>query len=233
MTVENDQLSSRPPTRDLADVVVPRRPAGIPYADGEDYDAQALLRVNGYSLETAELIDTLESELGILQAAAARTLGARGEGSAISALKQLVQDRSAEETARVQAAYALTRLGIPDASEILISLLDIDPEISPAPLQAAGALARLGDLRGYVVIRAALDSPSRVTAMVACKQLLSLAGIDGQSLPGGGHVDLIEAFRAALTRPEANIRGEAMAQLNALDTDPPRALLAEFENRQL
>ena len=232
MTVDNDLPLSRLPTRSLEDLVVPRRPAGIPYTDGEDYDALALLSANGYSLETAELIDTLGSELGIFQAAAARTLGARGEGSAISALQQLAQDRSAEETARVQAAYALTRLGIPGASEILIGLLDINPEISPAPLQAAGALARLGDLRGYVVIRAALDSPSRVTAMVACKQLLSLAGIDGQSLPGGDLVDLIEAFRAALSRPEANIRGEAMAQLAALNTEPARALLAAQRNQQ-
>lgn len=223
---------ARQPTRDLSDLIVPRRPAGIPYLEGEDYDAQALLTVNGYSLEIPQLIELLGSGLSIFQAAAARILGARGVVSAANELQRLAKDPIAEETSRVQAAYALARLGSSIARELLADLLQIEPEISPAPMQAAGALARLGDWRGYAVICKALKSDNRISAMVSCKQLLYLAGIDGRLLPGGGHVDMIEAFRIALSRPEANIRGEAMAQLAALNTEPARALLTAQRNQQ-
>ena len=68
----------RQPTRSLEDMVVPRRPAGIPYGDGDDYDARALLLANGYTEEAGDLLGLLTSDLAILQAAAARTLGATG-----------------------------------------------------------------------------------------------------------------------------------------------------------
>jgi len=232
MMDEKIDPQSRLPTRSLEDLVVPRRPSGIPYVEGEDYDAQALLSVNGYSLETAELIQLLASGLDIFRAAAARTLGARGDVSSHNALLKLAQDVTVEDSARVQAAYALVRLGHQEAVELLANFLEINSEISIAPLQAAGSLARLGDSRGYVVIRTALESSNRVIAMVACKQLIYLEAVDGQSLPGGGNVGMIEAFRVALSRPEAPIRGEAITQLIHLNTNCARSLLKEFENRE-
>ena len=89
-----------------------------------------------------------------------------------------------------------------------------------APLQAAGALARLGDPRGFPKVRASLDSPNAVTAIVACKQLYVFAQLDG------GDLDVYEAFGRALERSERNIVGEARAQLEALGTEKARGDVA-------
>jgi len=207
------------PPQSFSDVSVPRRPAGVSYTEGEDHDAVALLESNGYGTSQEQLLSALESDLGILQAAAARTLGARGEREAVPALERLARDPDASESARVQAAYGLARLDVPAGREVLAQELEGNPEASPAPLQAAGALARLGDPRGFGAVRTALDSPNRVTAMVAAKQLGAFAGQEG--------VDLDEAFARALERPEPLIGGEARAQLEELGTDPARRLLAE------
>ena len=226
MSAEGTERSSRPPTPSLADLVVPRRPSGVRYEDGEDYDSEALLTVNGFRLESEELIGLLDADLGILQAAAARTLGAKHDRAAIGALERLALNVGVEETARVQAAFALARMDVGGAIDMLFRLLDLSPEDSPAPLQAAGALARLGDPRGFDVVRAALDSVNPVTAMVACKQLFAFSALDGHSLPGGGRVDTFGAFSRALARSEPNISGEARAQLEALDTEQAQAMLA-------
>ena len=226
MTSSDSGKRARPPKRDLADLVMPRRPSGVPYAQSDDYDAQALLTANEFSTETEELIVLLDSELGIFQAAAARTLGARNARTAIEALTRLAQNAAIEETARVQAAFALARMQVAGAREILARLLELNPEASPAPLQAASALACLGDPSGFKQVRSALDSQNSLTAMIACKQLFAFAEFDGRPLPGGGVVDMYGAFKRALSRPERNIYGEAVAQLIALDTPPARALLA-------
>ena len=217
---------TRPPTRDLSDLVVPHRPAGISYEQGEDFDAEALLTANGYSLETQELIALLGSDLAIFQAAAARTLGAKGEQSAIQNLSRLAMNKAFEETARAQAAYALARLGVPDGIVLLVQLIQLNPEGTPAPLQAACALARLGDPVGFPVVSRALDSPSSLTAMIACKQLYAFAEHEGCPLPGNETVKVYEAFRRTLNRPEKNIVGEAMAQLSGIGTEEARRLLS-------
>jgi hypothetical protein len=203
---------------DLSRLSMPRRPSGVPYAEGDDHDALALLESNGIGTSTPELTEALGGPLGIFQAAAARTLGARGEDGALDALRRLAADGASEETARVQAAYALVRLGDDGGRDVLRGLLDLDPEATPAPLQAAGALAHFGDPAGFALVRLSLESDNRITAMVACKQLFAFAGLDG--------VDVYEAFARALARSEANIAGEARAQLEALGTEPARRLLA-------
>jgi HEAT repeat protein len=194
--------------RALSDISMPRRPSGVSHAEGDDHDALALLESNGYGTSTAELLKTLRDPLGIFQAAAARTLGARGERDAADALRRLAADGTSEETARVQAAWALVRLGDDGGRQTLAELLALNPEASPAPLQAAGALARLGDPAGFAIVRHALESDNRITAMVATKQLFAFAGLHG--------VDLDEAYARALARPEENIVGEARAQLAGL-----------------
>lgn len=232
MTDAGTERPARPPTRSLADLVLPRRPADVSYEYGEDYDAQALLTANGYAAETEVLIGLLDSDLGILQAAAARTLGAKDERAAIGTLERVAHDVSVEETARVQAAFALARMDVAGAIDVLVRLLNLSPEVSPAPLQAAGALARLGDPRGFEVVRTALDSANPVTAMVACKQLFGFAVLDGRPLSGGGRVDALGAFSRALARSEPNISGEARAQLEALDTEQTRAMLTAHRAQQ-
>ena len=223
-------MPARRPTPSLADLIVPRRPAGVPYEDGEDYDAGALLRANGYTEETQELIDLLDCDLGVLQAAAARRLGAAGARAAIGALERIAHDPAVEETARVQAAFALARMGMTEAVALLVQLLELPVEASPAPMQAAGALARLGDPRGIKVVREALDSTNPVTAIIATKQLHAFIPYDGRALPGGGHVDAYGAFGRALERAERSIVGEARTQLAALDTERSRAMLSTLNH---
>jgi HEAT repeat protein len=220
-------MRPRRPIPTPGDLIVPRRPAGMAPDQGDDYAAAALLGANGYTDDPAELIDLLTVDLGILQAAAARRLGARGERVAVDALERLARDSSVDETARVQAAYALERMDVPGVRECLTQLLELSVETSPAPAQAAGALARLGDPRGFTVVRGALDSPNPVTAMVATNQLHSFVPHDGRELPDGQCVDAYGAFARALERIEPNIVGEARAQLAALDSDRARAMLAD------
>lgn len=126
----------------------------------------------------------------------------------------------------MQAAYALARLGSVDAAELLTGFLVLSPEATPAPLQAAGALARLGDPRGFSGVVEALDSSNPVTAMVACKQLLAYAWPDGRPLPNDRKVDIYRAFARALNRSEGNIVAEAVVQLKDLGTAKALKLLA-------
>jgi HEAT repeat protein len=153
-----------------------------------------------------------------VQAAAARTLGAAGAREAVEPLRRLASDLTAEEIAQVQAWLALARLGEDDGPDGVRGLLRLNPEAGPAPLQAAAALAQLGDASGYAVVRRALDSPNRLTAMVAAKQLHAFARLD---------VDVYEGFERALARPEPQVAGEARAQLEAIGSPRARELLGE------
>lgn len=232
MSDEQNASSKRPPTTDLSNLVVPRRPSGVPYETGEDYDAQTLLTANGYTTETPVLTELLDSNLSVLQAAAARTLGAKEARQSMDALQRLAEDVTADETSRVQAAFALARMQVTKGKDVLKQMLEISPEASPAPMQAAGALAQLGDPRGYTIIRLALKSSNPVTAMIACKQLFRFVALDGQTLPDGEHVDAFGLYKLALARSEPNIVGEAHAQLEALNTDQARATLAAHSARK-
>jgi hypothetical protein len=189
--------------------------------DAEDRRARALLEDNGYGTDTEALRQTLQSGVGILQAAAARLLGVGGSRVARDDLLRLARDPAAEETARVQAAVALARLDDEDAArEVLTSILRLPLEASPGPLQAAGALAELGDPQGFPVVEAGLRSDNRVIAMIACKQLPAFVPFDGRD-----GVDVYRAFAAALSHPEDNVATEARSQLEALGTERAQNLL--------
>jgi HEAT repeat protein len=199
---------------------MPRRVAGVPPEQGDDHDARALLDANGLESGPAGLVELLDSGVGVVQAAAARVLGADGVRQAVPQLERLARDPAAEETVRVQAAYALARLGVDEGHDLLRQLVSLDPETGPAAVQAAAALAALGDPAGFDVERRALESPNQLTAMVAAKQLHAFADLD---------VDLDEAWARALGRPERPVVGEALAQLAALP--PERAAAIEARAR--
>ena len=196
---------------------MPRREAGVPPGQGDDHDARALLDANGLDSGPAELVELLAPGIGIVQAAAARVLGADGVREAIPQLERLARDPAAEETARVQAAYALARLGVDEGHDLLRELARLDHETGPAAVQAAAALAALGDPVGFDVVQRALESPNRLTAMVAAKQLHAFADLD---------VELDDAWARVLGRPERPVVGEALAQLAALPPDRAAAIEA-------
>lgn len=225
MATDEPPGSQRQPTQSLADLTVPQMPANVPLAERDDVYAASLLKANGYGDSTADLLHALDNPISVLQAAAARALGARGEQAAIGALERLAANRAVEETVQVQATEALARLHVPGATEKLAEFLQISPETTPAPLQAAAALARLGRPEGFRVVLGALQSSNPVTVMTAVKQLLAFVSLDGQDGPDGSRVDIYAALERVMTGPLPRVAAEARSILRLLETPDARGLL--------
>jgi len=195
----------------LADLQIVRPPGGGPYAEVEDRHAEALLEANGFGRGPDELRRAIDSGVGVIVAAAARVAGITGDEESLDLLAEL-RDPLLEETVLVQVGYALARNERPRGIEMLAEQLEVDPATSPAPLQAAGALARLGDPRGWPLVLSALESGDDLNAMVACKQLFAFRDLDGQATADGSRVDVDAGYRAALGRG-GSIADEARLQL--------------------
>ena len=88
-------------------------------------------------------------------------------------------------------------------------------------MQAAGALAQIERGDGFGSLLTALQSENRVLAMVACKQLIHFVPLHGDEL------DVYQGYRLALAHGEQAVRGEALAQLDEIDTNQAKALLAQ------
>lgn len=201
-------------------VSIPERPKGLPYADGGDFDARAILEERGEATDPASLVGVLREGEPMLQAAAARTLGADGHAEAADALRRLAADAAAEEVARAQAAYALARLGLDEGREALVELLDVPREASPASLVAAGALARLGDARGLALVRAELRAKGGAWATVAVQQLHAFLPLAG----GAADADVVyEVAGLALAHGSEAVRTEAQLQLSDEQVERARA----------
>lgn len=157
------------PRLTLEDLALPEPRADVPLADAEDVHAEDILTANGVPLNAGGLQLALDSGIELLQAAAARVAGAHGERAAIDSLRALAAGNG--DTDRAAAAYALARLGEEQGVEALIACLDLPVEAYVAPVQAAGALARLGDMRGLGVVERALRSSNEIVRAVATKQL--------------------------------------------------------------
>jgi HEAT repeat protein len=180
---------------------LPSPPAGLPYADYDDWHDRAVLEANG--IEDAR--DALTQASGLLLAAAAHTAGADGDHRAIPRLRELARDPQDDATA-VEAAYALTRLGSPDGIPVLRAALHFPVGAYLSPITAAGYLARLGDPSGLDVIRSALDSGLLATRMLAVKQLYFFLELDD---------DARGLLERALDDPEPTVRAQAEAELAA------------------
>ena len=153
----------------LEDLVVPDPRGGMPFADSEDAYARDILDANGVPRNAQGLQTALDSDIELLQAAAARVAGAQQEHAVTASLRALATGPG--DTARAAAAYALARLGEPDGAEALRSALELPIEAYLAPVQAAGSLARLGDPSGLEVVERALASTNEIVRAVATKQL--------------------------------------------------------------
>ena len=157
------------PRLSLEELALPEPRADVPLAEGEDVHAEDILTANGVPLTAEGLQLALDSGIELLQAAAARVAGARGERAVVDSLRALATGTG--DTDRAAAAYALARLGEPDGVEALIACLELPTEAYVAPTQAAGSLARLGDMRGLGVVERALGSSNELIRAVATKQL--------------------------------------------------------------
>ena len=161
---------SRPLRLSLEDLVLPDPRPGVPFADSEDVHAEDILTANNVPLTAEGLQAALDSGIEVLQSAAARVAGARGERAVLESLRTLAADGSGDTT-RSAAAYALARLDEPEGVEALIACLELPIAAYIAPAQAAGSLARLGDTRGLTVIERSLRSSNEIVRAVATKQL--------------------------------------------------------------
>lgn len=90
----------------------PEPPDDQGYEEFEDYRALALLEANGIGRDEESLVAALASPSSVLQGAAAHALGSLGMASAVGALERL--EAEADDLVKVEAAYALVRLGEDD-----------------------------------------------------------------------------------------------------------------------
>ena len=186
---------------EMPELVVPHPPADVPYAELEDFQARALLEANGIPIGS----EALEHPVEVISAAAARTLGADGDTSAIEPLRALAG--RPDDTRRAEAAYALARLGERDEGvQILRELLDLPVEGYVAPMLAAGSLARLGDPSGLAAIERGLASSNHLVRRIATKQLFHFDGV----------ADVGPLFERALADEDRGVADQARAELREL-----------------
>ena len=125
---------------------VPDPPAGLSYAEFDDYYNRELLRLNAIELSDKALIAALAHPSSILQAAAAHTIGSRALEVAAPELRHALA--ATDDLTGVEAAFALARLGDPEGKAVLFAYLDREVPAYLSPVLAAGYLAQLGDPRG-------------------------------------------------------------------------------------
>jgi HEAT repeat protein len=201
---------------------VPDPPADLAYEAIEDWYSLQILELNGIANTEAALIEALETDSDVLQAAAAHSCWPYP--SAEHALLAHTADGEDDNVA-VEAAYALARQGHPGSLELLHRFLDrpVGPYLSP--VLAAGYLAQRGDPSGFAVVRQGLSNEFRTTRMLACKQLYFFLRYQGQLTPGGDSVDAAGLFELALKDEEPAIRGQALGQLQRSSLPEARSIL--------
>jgi HEAT repeat protein len=200
---------------------MPAAVEGIPYPDVEDRRSHELLRANGVGDSCAELTEALGTDLEVIAATAAHTLGALGCTESTGELRALA--RAPGDLARVEAAYALARLGDAEGEAVLRECLELPPDAYLAAPLAAGYLARLGDPAGFDVVRRALDVPLAPIRVLACKQLWFFVPFHEE-----GVLDVFAAFHRALEDDDSGVRWQAFVQLQELEHPKARELLAAY-----
>lgn len=190
---------------------VPNPPPDMRYADMEDFQNREILKANGIGLTGKELLRALDSDVNVLQAAAAHLLGENGDPAATQRLRELIS--SPDDLVKVEAAYAIARNGPHDAVEPLTRFLDdpLEGYIS-APL-AAGYLARLSDPRGWPVIVEALGSKYPDIRMIGSKQLSLFLPFHGRQGIDGAPMDVHREIGRALQDPGTDVQWQVLSQL--------------------
>jgi HEAT repeat protein len=150
-------------------------------------------------------------------------LGALGDKQAVPVLERLLS--SPDDLARVEAAYALARLGESRGRQVLIECLKQPVNAFISPPVAAGYLARLGDSQGFGVVKECFAVDNLVIRMLACKVLFFFVPFQGKPATDGTPIDVMDLYQRALRDPEPDVRGQALVQLRELDLPAAKALL--------
>jgi HEAT repeat protein len=201
----------------------PEPPAGLPYAEFEDFRARELLRVNGIELDPDSVREALAHPSPVLRGAAAHTAGHLKVTGTLPGLERLV--RADDDLVRVEAAYALVRLGRGGGREALHEALSDPVDTNLGPAVAAGDLARLGDPSGYRVVEECLRQDNMIVRILGCKQLLFFVPLQGRPTADGSLVDVWALFDHCLRDPEPEVRRVAALQLDEVDAPEARDLL--------
>lgn len=205
---------------------IPNPPRDLPYSEYEDFRNGEILKVNGISLSEDELIVALKEKRNVLQAAVAHMLGSLKSTAAIPILKELVT--SPEDLVKVEAAYALARLGIPEGKQVLIDCLNYPVDAYLFPAIAAGYLAQLGDPQGFSTILKCFEVNIPAIRMLACKQLYFFVRFHGQQNENGSVIDVYDLFNRALKDSDTDIQWQALAQLKHTHSDEARKVLEHY-----
>ncbi|MHB8752647.1 MAG: HEAT repeat domain-containing protein, partial [Aggregatilineales bacterium] len=165
----------------------PDPPASLSYNDFEDYRNRELLKINGVSLTESAVTAALGHPIGVIQSAAAHTIGSAPYPGSVQALKKRLT--TSDDIVKVETAYALARLQVPEGIAALKEILSVPVNVSVSPPIAAGFLARLGDPQGFPVLAKCFATDLEVVRMVACKQIFFFVPFQGKKLPTGEQVD--------------------------------------------
>ncbi len=204
----------------------PEPPEDLSYADVEDFRARELLKINGITVTADALLPVLDDPEEVLQSAAARTLGSLGSKAAIPALKGLAS--TADDVVKVEAAYALARMGLDEGRNVLKQCLNYPLNAYLSPSMAAGCLARLNDPEGFPVVVQCLDVDNLIVQLVASKQLFFFAPFQGTRLSDGQPIDVFAQFARALRHPHRDIQWAALVQLRELRASESRNILQGY-----
>lgn len=205
---------------------IPNPPSDLVYSEFEDYRNREILKANGISLSEAGLISALKERTNVLQAAAAHTLGSLSSHAAITILKTLLA--SSEDLVKVEAAYALARLGVSEGKEVLGQCLSYRLDAYLFPAIAAGYLAQLGDPQGFKTIVRCFDVDIPAIRMLACKQLYFFAPFQGLQEGDGNTIDVYRLFDRALKDQDTNIQWQALVQLREIHPPDFRDFLESY-----
>jgi hypothetical protein len=186
---------------------IPEPPHGVPYAEREDAAATRLLEANRLPVEGPGLRALLDDgQHPVVVAAAARKLGLDGDREAEPRLRELAG--ADNDLLAVHAAAGLARLDPAAGAAALRELIELPPDAYPGAVQAAGELARTGDLAGEPTVYAALDGEIPILKTIGAKQLYFLARAGSGTARGR-----LEALRDG---PDPGLAALARTQLDAL-----------------
>ncbi len=133
-----------------------------------------------------------------------------------------------DDLVKVEAAYALARLEIPEGKEALIECLGYALGAYLCPAIAAGYLAKLGSLQGYQTVVRGFEEDNLILRMLACKQLFFFLPYDGQEDEEGNVIDVFQQFDRALRDSDSSIQWQALVQLREIRSSKSRPVLQSY-----
>jgi hypothetical protein len=185
-----------------------------------------MLRINGIALTENAFVEALKHPVGVIQSAAAHTIGSIDDRAAAPELIKLLSHY--DDVVKTEAAFALARMGFAEGVSALHEVLGYSIEGSVSPPIAAGYLAQLGEKQGFPVIEKSMASTNELVRMVGCKQIFFFARFEGEARSGDHAIDVMALFAQALADPAPDAAWQALVQLKELRLPKSKIILEAF-----